>query len=241
MVRGTYTSVRPAPAELLTIEAAADRVSMSTRYVRRLIAERCIVFYRLGRSVRIDPADLAAHIVAGRVEPITRESVWRDLRRAAAQRLGCLAQRRVLPRVTPFWHCTARTAPEASVASIGVPALHFHDLRHTGNTLAATTGTSLRDLTARAALIYQHAMSDADRAVAAALDALLRAESGSPDADGTSSNGDDDGDDGGAAGVLAKVGSWHVNGTSGGSEDPKRNGPGRGIMPLAWALRAWSG
>jgi len=27
--------------------------------------------------------------------------------------------------------------------------LHFHDLRHTGNTLAARTGTSLRDLMAR--------------------------------------------------------------------------------------------
>lgn len=56
---------------------------MSTRYVRRLIAERRIVFYRLGRSVRIDPADLAGHITSGRVEPITASNVWNDLRRAA--------------------------------------------------------------------------------------------------------------------------------------------------------------
>jgi excisionase family DNA binding protein len=70
-------------AQLLTIEAAAAHVSMSTRYIRRLIAERRIVFYRLGRSVRIDPADLAAHIQDGRVEPITPETVWQDLRRAA--------------------------------------------------------------------------------------------------------------------------------------------------------------
>jgi len=32
----------------------------------------------------------------------------------------------------------------ATVASIGAPGLHFHDLQHTGNTLAAKTGTSLR-------------------------------------------------------------------------------------------------
>jgi excisionase family DNA binding protein len=66
--------------ELFTVEEAADRISMSARYVRRLIAERRIVFYRLGRSVRIDPADLTALIESGRVEPITTASVWNDLR-----------------------------------------------------------------------------------------------------------------------------------------------------------------
>ena len=76
------TNLTPPPT-LLTIDAAAAQLSMSTRYVRRLIAERRIVFYRLGRAVRIDPADLAAHITSGRVDPITRESVWRDLRSVA--------------------------------------------------------------------------------------------------------------------------------------------------------------
>ena len=48
-----------------------------------------------------------------------------------------------------------------NVAAIGVPNLHFYDLRHTGNTLAAATGSSLRDLmtrmghdSPRAAMIY---------------------------------------------------------------------------------------
>jgi integrase len=65
---------------------------------------------------------------------------------------------------------------------LGFPGLHFHDLRHTGNTLAAQTGTSLRDLmtrmghdSPRAALIYQHASSGADRAIADALDLLIAA------------------------------------------------------------------
>lgn len=70
-----------------------------------------------------------------------------------------------------------------TVARIGVPGLHFHDLRHTGNTLAAATGVSTRDLMARmghdsinAALIYQHATSEAGRAIAAGLDAAMRQE-----------------------------------------------------------------
>ncbi len=55
------------------------------------------------------------------------------------------------------------------VAKVGLPAgFHFHDLRHTGNTLAAASGASTRELmhrmghaSMRAALIYQHATSEA--------------------------------------------------------------------------------
>jgi integrase len=68
------------------------------------------------------------------------------------------------------------------VRGLGVPGLHFHDLRHTGNTLAADMGVSLRNLMARmghdnerAALIYQHKSSAADRQIADGLDTLLRA------------------------------------------------------------------
>jgi excisionase family DNA binding protein len=56
--------------EVLTIEQAAEFLKMSERYVRRLVAERRIPFYKLGRSVRIKTADLVAHMDAGRVEPI---------------------------------------------------------------------------------------------------------------------------------------------------------------------------
>ena len=66
--------------ELLTVEQAADRIRMSARYVRRLIAERRIGFYRLGRSVRIDPAELTAFVTAGRIDPISETTVWNDLR-----------------------------------------------------------------------------------------------------------------------------------------------------------------
>ncbi len=68
----------------------------------------------------------------------------------------------------------------SAVAAVGAPGLHFHDLRHTGNTLAAETGASLRDLMARmghdsmqAALIYQHRTRGADQKIADGLAALL--------------------------------------------------------------------
>jgi excisionase family DNA binding protein len=54
--------------KLLTVEEAAERLGTSVRFLRRLIAERRIAFLRVGRHVRIDPADLEAFIAAGRVE-----------------------------------------------------------------------------------------------------------------------------------------------------------------------------
>ena len=54
--------------KLLTVEEAAERLDTSVRFLRRLIAERRIAFVRVGRHVRIDPANLEAFIAAGRVE-----------------------------------------------------------------------------------------------------------------------------------------------------------------------------
>ncbi len=68
-------------------------------------------------------------------------------------------------------------------SAVGLPDLRLHDLRHTGNTLAAATGASTRELMVRmghaspqAALIYQHASAERDRAIAAALSKLAEAE-----------------------------------------------------------------
>lgn len=67
------------------------------------------------------------------------------------------------------------------VGDMGLTGLHFHDLRHTGNHLAAQApGATLRDLmvrmghaSMRAALIYQHASRDADRHIADSLSERL--------------------------------------------------------------------
>ena len=68
---------------------------------------------------------------------------------------------------------------------VGLPHLHFHDLRHTGNTLAAATGASTKELMARmghasprAALIYQHAIRERDHAIAQALNDMIEATHG---------------------------------------------------------------
>ena len=71
------------------------------------------------------------------------------------------------------------------VVEAGLPAgFHFHDLRHTGNNLAAASGASTRELmyrmghgSMRAALIYQHATSQRDREIADALQKLIERES----------------------------------------------------------------
>jgi integrase len=81
-----------------------------------------------------------------------------------------------IPRRGNFQVTWRRAVDEA-----GVPGLHFHDLRHTGNTMAAE-GASLRELMARmghsstrAALIYQHASGDRERAIGAAISARIEA------------------------------------------------------------------
>ena len=59
--------------------------------------------------------------------------------------------------------------------------VHFHDLRHTGNHLAATNGATTKELmarmghsTMRAALIYQHATRERDHAIAAAMSRVVK-------------------------------------------------------------------
>lgn len=100
-----------------------------------------------------------------------------------------------------------------AAAGIGVPSLRFHDLRHTGNTLAAP-GASLRDLmtrmghdSPRAAMIYQHATTVEDRAIADRLSGLVdahRAEAEDATTRKDDTDDDDDGDDG-ASGALVSV------------------------------------
>jgi len=82
------------------------------------------------------------------------------------------------------------------VGEVGVPGLHFHDLRHTGNTFAAMTGASLRDLmtrmghdSMRAALIYQHNTQGADRKIADAMGALIDQHRAGPVAKNAGSHG----------------------------------------------------
>jgi integrase len=70
-----------------------------------------------------------------------------------------------------------------ALAKTGLPGIHFHDLRHTGNTLTAATGATLREMmdrmghsSTRAALVYLHASNARQRAIADSLSRLAQGE-----------------------------------------------------------------
>jgi integrase len=97
------------------------------------------------------------------------------------------------PKGGPLRRSSFRRIWNKARADVGLPDLHFHDLRHVGNTLAASTGASLKELmtrmghaSTRAALIYQHASQDRDKVIAKALgDALKSARRGTKKRSGT--------------------------------------------------------
>lgn len=59
---------RTANAALLDVEQVADRLCVSIRFVRRLVAERRIPYCKIGKFVRIDPNDLDDWIRAQRID-----------------------------------------------------------------------------------------------------------------------------------------------------------------------------
>ena len=67
---------------LLTVEETAEHLGTSVRFVRRLIAERRIAFIRMGRPgapVRIAEEDVAAFVLASRVESVPRRTGRRSV------------------------------------------------------------------------------------------------------------------------------------------------------------------
>jgi len=72
---------------------------------------------------------------------------------------------------------------------VGVPELHLHDLRHFAGTVAATTGAGTKELMHRlghvspdAALRYQHATRERDKAIADGMDRLIEQTQGAASA-----------------------------------------------------------
>ena len=71
------------PDDLLTGEEVAQRLRVTSRFVRRLVAERRIAYVKVGRRVLFEPSALAAYIEANRVVPIPCAQIRAELRRAA--------------------------------------------------------------------------------------------------------------------------------------------------------------
>jgi integrase len=79
-----------------------------------------------------------------------------------------------------------------ALGAAGLPAIHFHDLRHTGNTLTADAGANLRELmermghsTTKAALVYLHSTSARQQAIADAISRRAEADMRQAKATGT--------------------------------------------------------
>lgn len=46
--------------KLLTMEELAERLGVTRRHVRRLVAERRVPFVRVGRFIRFEPAEISS-------------------------------------------------------------------------------------------------------------------------------------------------------------------------------------
>jgi excisionase family DNA binding protein len=62
---------------MLDVVQAAQRLGTPVRFVRRLVAERRIRYYKVGKYVRFDPDDLTEYIRQGRVDPMRPVLIYR--------------------------------------------------------------------------------------------------------------------------------------------------------------------
>jgi len=87
------------------------------------------------------------------------------------------------PKGTVLRRSNFRPVWVKALDAAGLTGVRVHDLRHTGATIAAQTGATLKELmnrighsTARAAINYQHAADGRDQEIASALDKLIKKE-----------------------------------------------------------------
>jgi integrase len=84
--------------------------------------------------------------------------------------------------MTPLHHSNFRRRVWLpALTSAGLSAIHFHDLRHAGNTLAASAGATLRELmdrmghdSERAAMVYLHGSDARQHQIAKTLSEIAK-------------------------------------------------------------------
>lgn len=200
---GTVVTPERPTASIPEVFAIADRIQ--PRYkVLVLLAAFCGL--RWGELVALHRSDIDLEHgmirVRGAVSELTSgQRVYKAPKSAAGKRLVAVPAS-VLPLLITHMKVFAESGADGRVfvgakkatprrnhfnrlwhkacADAGVKGLRFHDLRHTGNTLASRTNASTKELmarlghsTARAALIYQHANYDREREIADAVDEMI--------------------------------------------------------------------
>jgi integrase len=182
--------------ELITLRRRDFDLSTGTVAVHRRIAQ-----LRQG-EMQVGPTKSAAGVRTVALPAVLVPELQSHISKFAEERIDGLVftgSRKSALRRGNFHRETKWTK---TVINAGLPAgFHFHDLRHTGNQLAASAGASTRELmhrmghgSMRAALIYQHATSDRDRGTADRMSALV--EAGKPQPAEPVTNRDNDVDDG---------------------------------------------
>jgi excisionase family DNA binding protein len=74
----------PTRVRYLNIDEAADYLNVTVRFVRRLVADRRVRHYKVGKFVRFDPADLDAFATACEAGSDDLASLaWSSVRRLA--------------------------------------------------------------------------------------------------------------------------------------------------------------
>ncbi len=184
--------------EQLDLEGCAVRIVISTAETDD------------GRLIDDDPKSQAGRRRVAFPKEIAPELRW-HLERFAQPGQGGLVF--IGPKGGRLRRSTLRRTWTKARTAIDLPDLHFHDLRHTGNIMAAGQGASLRELmermghsSAAAALIYQHATQERDEAIAAGMGKLLRRARRKARADG---------------GAGTELPSGHATGTRPGTRFPK--------------------
>ncbi len=79
---------------LLDVAGAAAHLGVSEAFVRRLVLERRIRYFKLGKFVRFRVVDLDAFVEAGRHDPVALRVHIRSTQRRGAQRAN--AQQRTV-------------------------------------------------------------------------------------------------------------------------------------------------
>lgn len=166
---GELTELRRSDVEILELDGAK---------LGSLRIARGVVRTRSGQKIIKDPKSEAGKRTVA-IPPHLIPAIEDHLAEHVAASKGAL----LFPsRNDPAEHMTHSTLNKVWLrarAEVGREDLAFHDLRHTGATLAAATGATLAELMGRlghstpgAAMRYQHAAADRDRAIADALSVL---------------------------------------------------------------------
>lgn len=133
-----------------------------------------------GRGIVVGPPKSRAGIRTVAMPPAIRGEIVQHLRTYVGSAPDALVFTGPKGGALRRAHFNNLTRWVVTVRALGMPGLHFHDLRHTGNHFAAQTGASTKELMARmghddmrAALIYQRATSEADRRIADRMSAIM--------------------------------------------------------------------